>query len=404
MRKRFLVVIGVFLLSWILYIDRAAISSARGPISSELGLSDQAMGMVFSAFVLGYSLMQIPSGWFADRCGPRIALSTLVAFWSLFTFLTGRISRLWTLLTVRLFFGVAESGAFPGSARAIYNWLPPGERGIANGILFSGAMIGAGISFPICAWLIGKFGWRWSFYLLAIPGVLWAVMWLVFFRDYPGEPVAREASQRGEGMTFGQVFRSWPMILAMIQYFVGNFTLYIGITWMLPYLTDRFQLPPARAANFAMIPLMAGAVANWTSGLVVDYLYRSGHRNWSRRLPGMCGLLLAAAGIGSVALATSPLAAVIGFASAIAGVELTISPSWAYCMDIGGKNSGSVSGAMNMVGNFGGFASSNAFPFLHRLTGSTATYFYTAALLNLAGLLCWLWMKPKPAHSSGSGA
>ncbi len=398
-RQRFLVVAGVFLLSWILYIDRAAISSAKAPIASELGLSDQAMGAVFSAFVLGYSLMQIPSGWFADRCGPRIALSALVGLWSLFTFLTGRASRLGSLLVTRFLFGMAESGAFPGSARAFYNWLPAGERGIANGILFSGAMIGGGISFPICAWLLGAFGWRWAFYLLAVPGFLWAALWLILFRNHPGRPVVPEPSERAPGMSFAQLLRCGPMVLAMIQYFVGNFTFYLGVTWMLPYLTDRFRLSPGQAANYAMAPLICGAVSNWTSGLVVDWLYRSKHRAWSRRLPGICGFLLAAAGVFSVSLAGGPLAAVVGFAVAISGVELTISPSWAYCMDFGGKNSGGVSGAMNMVGNLGGFVSSNAFPFLHRLTGSAGTYFYTAALLNLAGLACWAWMKPSAAQS-----
>ena len=190
-RKRFMVVAGVFALSWILYIDRAAISSAKGPIASELGLSDQAMGLVFSAFVLGYALMQIPAGRLADRWGPRIALAAMVASWSLFTFLTGTISSLGVLLIVRFLFGVAEAGAFPGSARTFYNWLPPGERGIANGILFSGAMIGGGISFPICAWLLAASGWRTTFYLLSIPGFLWALLWFIFFRDHPARPNIR---------------------------------------------------------------------------------------------------------------------------------------------------------------------------------------------------------------------
>ena len=397
---RFMVVAGIFILAWILYIDRAAISSAKGSIASELHLSDQAMGAVFGAFLLGYSLMQIPSGWFADRVGPRIALTSLVALWSLFTFLTGTVSHLALLLIVRLLFGMAEAGAFPGSARAFYNWLPPGERGIANGILFSGAMLGAGVSFPICARLIGAVGWRWAFYLLALPGFLWAVLWVTLFRDYPRRRLAEEQTASGAGMTFGQVFRSLPMVLAMVQYLAGNFTFYVGVTWMLPYLTEHFKLTAAEAANYAVAPLAAGAIANWTAGIIVDSLYRSRYRAWSRRLPGVLGFLLAAIGIYSVSLAGTPLAAVTGFAVAIAGVELTISPSWAFCMDIGGKRSGGVSGAMNMVGNFGGLASANAFPFLTRLTGTSASYFYTAALLNLLGLICWIWMKPKTSLRS----
>jgi ACS family glucarate transporter-like MFS transporter len=399
--KRLLVVAGVFVLSWILYIDRAAISSAKASIASELGLSDQQMGLVFSAFILGYSLMQIPSGWYADRCGPRIALSSLVALWSLFTFLTGMVSRFVPLLTIRLLFGAAESGAFPGSARAFYNWLPPGERGLANGVLFSGAMIGGGISFPICAWLISEFGWRWSFYLLALPGFLWAALWLAFFRDHPRGIVGTRAvvpdQGAGGGMSFGQVFRSKSMVLAMVQYFAGNFTFYLGITWMLPYLTEQFKLTPGEAASYAMVPLIAGAISNWTAGAIVDVMYRRGWHQWSRRAPGIFGLVVAAVGVGFVSAAWSAETAVIGFATAIAGVELTISPSWAFCMDIGGRNSGGVSGAMNMLGNFGGFASANAFPYLQRITESADTYFYVAALLNLTGAACWFWMKPKEA-------
>jgi ACS family glucarate transporter-like MFS transporter len=393
--RRRLVVAAIFVLALITYIDRAAISTAKGPIASELSLSDQAMGAVFSAFALGYALAQIPAGWFADRFGPRIALSALVGMWSLFTALTGTVSRLGTLLVIRFLFGVAEAGAFPGSARAFYNWLPAGERGLANGILFCGALLGGAIAFPICAWLLGLYAWRWAFYLLAIPGVLWALLWLICFRDHPRQPVAGEAVGRGAGMSFIQVFRSRPMALAMGQYFAGNFTFFICMTWMFPYLKERFQLSPAEAAGYAMVPLLCGSAANWASGTFVDILYRSGHRAWSRRLPGVIGFLLAAGGIFAVSLVESPAAAVAGFAVATFGVEVTISPSWAYCMDIGGESSGRISGAMNMVGNFGAFVSANAFPYLYGLTGSAGAYFSTAAALDLAAVLCWFHMRPR---------
>jgi ACS family glucarate transporter-like MFS transporter len=342
--------------------------------------------------------MQIPGGWFADRFGPRLALAGMVGLWSLFTFLTGTVHSLLPLLAVRFLFGVGEAGAFPGSARTFYNWLPASERGIANGVLFSGAMIGGGISYPICAWLLKAAGWRRMFFLLAIPGFLWAALWAWLFRNHPTPPlVSQESRQAGPRLPIGQIFRSRPLLLAMAQYFVGNFTFYIGVTWMLPYLSEHFRLTASQAANYAMVPLICGALSNWTAGLIVDHLYRAGLHAWSRRLPGVLGFLLAAVGIWSVSLAGSPLAAVVGFAVAIFGVELTISPSWSYCMDVAGASSGSASGAMNMIGNLGGFVSSNAFPFLSRVTGSAAAYFYAAALLNLAGAACWTQMRPKKA-------
>ena len=107
--KRFLVVAALFLLSLILYIDRAAISSAKTAIAAELALSDTEMGWVFGAFSLGYAFAQIPWGWLADRAGPRLTLAVIVALWSVFTTLTGTAGRLASLLLMRFLFGVAEA-------------------------------------------------------------------------------------------------------------------------------------------------------------------------------------------------------------------------------------------------------------------------------------------------------
>ena len=391
-KKRHVVVGALFVLSLILYIDRAAISSAKSAIAQDLELSDTAMGWVFGAFSLGYAFAQIPWGWFADRAGPRLALAIVVALWSAFTSLTGIAHTLVWLLLIRFLFGVAEAGAFPGSARTFYNWLPPEERGLANGILFSGALLGGGLAFPLCQWLSTAYGWRMAFYLLGVPGFLWAVSWVIWFRDYPGTKVIHEA----EAITpvpLWQAFRSWPMAKAMAQYFIGNFTFFICITWMFPYLADRYSLTPSQAARFSMVPLLSGAAANWISGFFVDLLYRSQFRAWSRRAPATFGFLLAATGIYAVPLVDSPGAAVAAFAAAMFGIELTISPSWAYCIDIGHKNSGSISAAMNMAGSLGALASANAFPLLHRWTGDSGTYFQIAGALNALAILCWFSMR-----------
>jgi ACS family glucarate transporter-like MFS transporter len=391
--KRYAVVAALFVLSLILYIDRAAISSAKGPIAADLSLSDAQMGAVFSAFALGYAAAQVPSGWFADRFGPRRALATVVILWSLFTSMTGAMTGLTPLLLARFLFGVSEAGAFPGSARVFYNWLPAGERGIANGVLFSGALLGGAVAFPICAWLLDHYSWRGTFYILGVPGVVWALCWSIWFRDYPQERVTHAAAVGGSEQSLGSVLRSGGILLAMVQYFAGNFTFYICISWMHPYLIEHYKLTQNQAARYAMIPLLCGASANWVAGLIVDSLYKSSWQAWSRRLPGIAGFVLATAGVFWVSIADSPTGAIVGFAIATFGVEMTISPSWAFCLDIGGKSSGTVSATMNMAGNFGGFVSTNAFPLLRRLTGSAAAYFQAAALLNLAAILCWTAMR-----------
>jgi ACS family glucarate transporter-like MFS transporter len=383
----------LFVLSMITYIDRACISSAKDPIAADLGLSDSAMGMVFGAFALGYALAQIPSGWLADRIGPRITLASVVTAWSALTALTGAAWSLTSLVVIRFLFGAGEAGAFPGGVRAIYNWLPAHERGRANGVLFSGSRIGAAVSFPLFAWMLAEWHWRTAFVILGAAGVVWALGWLAWFRDYPENPPPRDAAPAVAQIALGDVFRSGPMALAMTQYFAGNFTFFICLSWMHPYLKNEYKLTNQEAAAYTMIPLLLGATAQWVSGLIVDRLYRSRHRSWSRRLPAIVGFGLAAAGIAAVTLMDSPAAAVACFTLATFGADMTISPSWAFCTDIAGKNSGSVSAAMNMLGNIGSFVSANAFPWLYAFTGSATAYFWVAALLNVVSIACWLRMR-----------
>lgn len=392
---RYGVVAALFVLSMITYIDRAAISTAKGPIAKELALSDHAMGMVFGAFALGYALAQIPAGLFADRFGPRFALAAFVTIWSLLTALTGAVTGFASMIAVRFLFGVAEAGAFPGSTRAIVNWLPVTERGRANGVLFSGSRIGAAIAFPLLVYMLGTWTWRISFVILGGIGLCWALFWLLRFRDHPAVAPAAPMSTAGDPIRLRDVLTSTRMLPVMFQYFAGNFTFFICISWIHPYLKSRYSLDDATAATYTMIPLLVAASSQWITGALVDGLYRSAWRPWSRRLPAIFGFCLSAVAILAVASADTPGMAATFFTLATFGVEMTISPSWTYCADIAGKNSGSVSASMNMIGNLGSFISANAFPYLYGMTGSATAYFGVAALLNAGAAICWLRMKPE---------
>ena len=391
--KRYGVVLVLFLLSMITYVDRVCISAAKDPIAAELKLSDTAVGLVFSAFALGYAMAQIPAGWFADQLGPRASLAIVVGGWSALTTLTGAAKGLGSLVTIRFLFGSCEAGAFPGSARAICDWLSPGERGRANGVLFSGSRLGGAVSFPLLAWMLARWQWRASFVILGGMGLAWAVFWLLWFRNHPSRRLPSEPVLSQSEIALAEIFRSKPMLLAMAQYFASNFTFFICLSWMLPYLKRQYHLEDSQAAVYAMAPLLAGATSLWLAGWAVDRIYRSPLRAWSRRLPGVIGFALAMVGILAVLRAHTPEAAAVCFTLAIFGSDMTISPSWVFCADISGKNAGSVSGAMNMLGNIGSFVSANAFPYLERATGSTSAYFMTAALLDVCGILCWLNMR-----------
>ncbi len=386
---RTILLVLLFLLSWILYLDRAAISTAKDLVAKDLGLSNDAMGVVFGSFALAYALGQIPAGWFADRFGPRMTLTIVVSAWSLFTALTGLAPEFATLVVVRSLFGLAEAGAFPASARAFYTWLPAELHGRANGIIFSGSRLGAALSFPILAGLLDGYGWRVAFFLLGVPGLVWAAVWFSWFRDRPAPPTTTIDPPLRD------IFRSRAMLQVMAQYFSSNFTFFLCLTWMLPYLMERYHLTRERASWYSMTILLVGATAQWVSGFLTDWLYQR-YPRWSRRAPALAGFVVAASALLILTQANTPEMAVALFTLATFGTEMTISPSWAYCIDIGGGKSGAVSGAMNMVGNLGGFVSASAFPALARWNGGDASlYFLVAALMNVTSAIFWLRMPLK---------
>jgi ACS family glucarate transporter-like MFS transporter len=405
---RFRLIGMTFLLSMLLYVDRVAISTARGPVTSELGLTDTQFGWILSAFALGYALFQVPSGVLADRLGPRVVLSSIVTIWSLFTALTGAAWNFVSLLVVRFLFGAGEAGAFPSCARAFFSWLPAAERGLAQGINFSGSRLGAAFALPAVAWLVTVAGWRLGFLILGLVGALWAGVWWWWFRDTPEEhpgvsqierdviAAGRVASSAKTSQALGSatLFGSSNMWVAMGQYFASNFTFFFCLTWLFPYLQRTYQLDAVYAGLFSAGPLIAGAAGNWVGGWVVDRLYRQDRRSLSRKAPAVAGFLLAAVGLVGSLMVDGIVGKVLFLSLAIFGADMTLPPSWAFCIDIGREHAGAVAGTMNMAGNVGSFVTSLAFPYLLAATGSPDPFFLVGAGLNLMAALLWLAARP----------
>ncbi|NNE00890.1 MAG: MFS transporter [Pirellulaceae bacterium] len=416
-RQRFWLVLLLFLHTVNTYMDRVCISAAKGSMQNDIsGLDDQMMGYVFGIFAIGYALFQIPAGWFSDRAGPRLALTIVVIIWSIFTALTGAVFTAISLLIVRFLFGVGEAGAYPGATRALYSWLPAKERGIGQGIFHSGARVGAAASLVLMPWLIDQIGWRMTFVANAGLGLVWGVVWWFWYRDEPGEHASvneaelqlirrgiAEQKTPSSSVPFIQIVTSANVLLAMFQYAASNITFFISITWLQPYVRQTWG---DEYGYVASLPLLGGAVALWLSGYMVTYLHRRGMPVLSRRLPAMLGYSLAAV---SLLLCTQmvhsesvwPFIACFGLA--LFGVEMTLSPSWAFCMDIGGSRSGAVSGAMNMIGNMGAAVSAVVFPFFVANvtlplfapeTGTAASFFVFAAAMNVMAVIAWSFMNP----------
>ena len=408
--KRYWLVLLMFLLSVLLYIDRICISVAKEPIAQSLAFTEKQMGWVMSAFALGYALFQTPSGILADRFGPRRILTSVVCFWSFFTGLTAAAPNYIYMLIVRFLFGVGEAGAFPNMSRAIFSWFPMNERGRVQGINFSGSRIGAAFALPLVAWMVSAYGWKTSFIMLAGIGFVWAFVFFSCFRNDPAEDPRISKTERDyiitnrqsaetdttqeSTLSMGTLFRSKNMWLAMIQYFCSNFTFFFCLTWLFPHIKETYGLNTVEAGFYASAPLLFGAFGNWFAGWLLDTIYKRGHWALSRKITANLGFVLAAIGLISSCYMESVLPSIICLSLAIFGADMTLSPSWTLCVDIGRKHSGAVSGTMNMAGNIGSFVTALAFPYLKEWTGSVTPFFFAGAILNIFAVGIWLMIRP----------
>jgi ACS family glucarate transporter-like MFS transporter len=277
------------------------------------------------------------------------------------------------------------------------------HRGLALGLLNTGSRVGAAMGLSAASFIALAVGWRAAFVAFGAAGAVWAAFWYATFRDSPpGQAGPRPSkivpesppSIPGKWSIF---LRSVNFYLVIFQYFACNFTIFLCFSWLLPYMKARFGLTSAQAGVYASLPFYCGAVAAYTGGLAVDSLYKRGHWLLSRRLPPIFGLGLAAICVAALPSMPTTAAFLICVCLAAFGADFTLSASWTVCSDIGGSSTATISGAMNMVGSLGGFASAVAFPYFLGLTGNVRTFFYVAALLNIAAIFCWVRIDPRQA-------
>ena len=402
-RVRYAVLAVIFLLAVITYLDRVCISIAAPFITTDLGLNSVQMGAVFSIFALAYALFEVPTGWMGDRFGPRKTLSRVVIWWSFFTVFTGLSRGYHSLLAIRFLFGAGEAGAYPNITRVMASWFPLRRRGTAMGIVWMGSRLGAAISPPLVLFLITHFGWRGTFYVLGAVGLLWAVFWIFWYRDDPAKKSGvNEAELRllredkGEvtkpihTLPFRQLFSNSTLVSIYLMYFTLGFVYYLYITWFPTYLMKARGLTTAQMGLYASLPLAFSAVATMFGGLTTDWLVRRIGLRWGRAAVGIfgCGssvvFLVAGLRVSDVRLS------VLLISLSAASSDFTLAASWSTCADIGGRLAGTISGTMNMVGNFGSMLSPLLMGYFIQKFGNWNLTFYIAAGLNVLGMILWL--------------
>jgi ACS family glucarate transporter-like MFS transporter len=411
-RVRWILIVWIFIISSVAYLDRVNISIASHYIVQEYHLSNIQLGYIFSAFVLAYALFQAPGGRLSDRYGPRRVLTFATVWWALFTCLTTAIPRailgvVVAFICVRFLLGAGEAVMYPASNRLVAKWIPTNERGRANGLIFAGVGAGAGITPPLITFIMLRGGWRLSFWVSALLGLIAGAVWFWLARDDPEQHPwvsAREletirsgltdSSARGKGiLPWRTILGSKDFLLVTYSYFCYGYVAYIFFTWFFIYLSAVRGLDLRESSYFATLPFIAMAICSPAGGVLSDFVTRHYGKRWGRCGVAALGIGLSAVFVAFGSAVGSPRLASVVLAGGAGALYLSQSTFWSVTADIAGESAGSVSGAMNMGAQIGSTVTATLTPMLAARFGWT-TSFGAAALLCASGALVWLWVDP----------
>jgi sugar phosphate permease len=359
-------IVAVLFVAWgVAVLDRGAMPVALPYISRELGLKPFQSSLILSTFFVGYSLAHLPGGVLADRFGARKVATLSLLWWSAFTALTGAVSTLLQMLTVRLLFGLGE-GASPGAFfKTIAVWFPKKERATATAVMFTANSIGAALSPLLVVAIMAIWGWRAVFLALLVPGVLTSLLFWKIVRDRPSDVGEMnvvddgdsEAAQADPAPAHGKI--AWKEILQpdIVKYFFSLLIFDIAYwgfqNWLPTYLVQVRGFSMMQMGAAASAPFLFGAFGRIIGGRLSDTIFRRQRRllvALTQILSGVCLLLTFFA----------PTTWMMIVSQIAAGFFLSAYQStfWALPMStVSQERMGIASGFINMGGQIGGLIS-----------------------------------------------
>lgn len=394
-RQRWLLAL-LFFTSLTTFLDRVNISIVGGAIAREYGLDPVRLGTIFSAFVAGYTLCQIPGGWLGDRYGHARVLAAALVWWSVCTALTawagsgalaslvGTVGALWI---VRFLIGVGEAAAYPCANGVIAEWFPPHARALPTGLMFAGVGVGSAITPPLIAVVMVHFGWRTAFVACAPIGIVIAILLLRTVRTGGPGPTVPTERPVDTPLRLGELSRNRQLWCLTAGMFCFGYVSYVYYTWFYLYLVDIRGFSTLRGSLLGALPFVGIAAGSTMGGWLSDrWLPRVGKARARRRVATI-GLSTAAILMPAGAIVANAYVAVGALSIAAGAAFLAVTQYWTTAVEIVPTHAATVSGIMNTGSSVGGVLSPIVTPWVGEHYGWAWALSMPALFSALAALL-----------------
>jgi MFS family permease len=379
------------------YFDRSILSIAAPSIIRELGISETAMGAIFSAFLISYTALMTPAGWLADRLGGQKVIAFAAFGWGIFTIATpmaawiglaGSIAFAW-MLVARFLLGATSAPLYPCCANLTADFIPPEIAARTQSLVLSASALGSAVAPLVFSALIRSLGWQVAFVIAGGATCALAVLWVKMTRPYraSNRPVA--ASTRGGSPLL--LLKNRKLLILSASYFCLNYFEYIFFYWTYYYFGEVLHVPQSLTAVATTCIMLGMVVLGPAGGWLSDRLALTQGLQRSRRKIVICVLTLSAlllcAGASGFGITTTIvlLTLAFGFASMSEG------PFWASAISVAENDAGAAGGLMNTIGNVGGILAPVLTPLIASHFGWQTAMWAGAGVL-LAGMSAWFLM------------
>jgi MFS transporter, ACS family, aldohexuronate transporter len=260
------------------YFDRQTLPVAISAIQRNIPISNQQFSYLQMAFLLSYAALYAIGGRLLDVLGTRRGFLLIMLWWSVACALHGFASGFLFLLVARFLLGMGEGGAFPAAARVVAEWIEPGARSTAMGIINAGTAMGSVLAPPLIGLILLHIGWRPVFFLAGAVGIVWVIWWNRSYRSNP-TPLSSntiDARSLARQLNLHEILGIRSVQSLVFAKFMSDSAWYFLLFWLPKYLYDARGFDIKQVSYYAWIPYAASGVGSFLGGLFSTRLLGQG--------------------------------------------------------------------------------------------------------------------------------